>query len=394
MEVKELHDQLHGAFDELKATLSERDVEVKKLGEETAETKQVVDKIDTRLDEIETKLNRVREERNRDDDAEEREAKRAEMLLLRHGMVKGQRFDPDERLLKEFGVSPEVAKALGTDVDADGGYLVPENLRDTIIEAVVEYSDVRSLATVVTIGKGDSLRIPKEIGEFAAAWVAQRAAVPATGNPTFGNESIDVHKMYAKPLVTEEMLEDLDFDVEGWLARRIGEKFARLEGAAHVVGTGSGQPEGVLAAGTGITGITAAGAAAITADELLDLVFELDDVYERNATFLLRRSTLKMIRKLKDSDGGYIWSPGLDARAPASLLGYSYKTAPDMPAATTGNKAVVFGDFRAGYLIVDRRGVSMLRDPYSSKPYVEFYTTRRTGGGVIQPAAFKTLTMA
>lgn len=372
MEMKQLVEQLQKEWHDMKQVLDRAHEEKRKYGQELAETKQMVERFQDRLDQIETLIQRTNM-KSMDSGAEDGDA--IEVKAFDKWLRKG-----------EDGLTPEELKALSTDSDPDGGYRVPVQRSNRIIQKLTEISPIRRLATVETITLGDTLEIPREDGEFDAAWVGERESRPNTGTAKFGVEKITAHEMYAAPLASQKMLEDAGFDVENWINRKITEKFAKLEGQAFVNGDGVGKPLGLLAA-PGVTELPSGSANGITADALIDMFYELPAEYAQNGTWLMRRSTIREIRKLKDSQGNYLWQPGIAGVAPATILDRPYVEVPDMPEIAANAYAVIFGDIRRAYVVVNRRDIRMLRDPYSKKPWVEFYTTYRVGGKVVQPDA-------
>jgi len=212
--------------------------------------------------------------------------------------------------------------------------------------------------------------------------------------------NIATHEMHATPKATQKLIDDASIDVEAWVAERVAEKFANLEASAFINGDGSGKPKGILtyAAGTAfgqIEQIDSGADGAVTADGLIQLYYALKEDYAKNAAFLMRRSVLQSVRLLKEATTNqYLWQPGLAAGQPDTLLGVPVKTAADMPAAAADSLSVAVGDFKRGYLIVDRTGIRILRDPFTDKPYVKFYTTRRVGGEVVNSEAIKLLKLA
>lgn len=283
--------------------------------------------------------------------------------------------------------------ALSTGSDPDGGYLVPTETSSRIITRVFESSPLRMLATVETIG-GKEMEIPRDEGEAACGWVGETASRPETDTPQVGLSKIVAHEMYAAPRSTQAMLEDAGLDIEAWLGRKVGDKFARTEATAFFTGDGVGKPRGLLTYANGTSGATieqvVSGAATdFTFDGLKNLVFALKDPYAANASWLINRLGLRNISKLKDGEGRYLWEPNNQVGQPSLLLGYPVARAADVAAPGAGALAAAFGDFREAYTIVDRLGVSTLRDPFSAKPYVIFYTRRRVGGDVVNFEAVK-----
>jgi HK97 family phage major capsid protein len=301
------------------------------------------------------------------------------------------------------GVAALEAKALIAGVDAEGGYLAPDETERLINAALKEVSPIRAIASVREIG-GNVFRKPVSQGETAAGWVGETAARPQTATPTLQSIDFQTMELYAMPAASQTLLDDAVVDIEQWLADEVQAEFAAQEGDAFVNGDGIAKPKGFLAypivedQGQGFgeigylaTGVNGGFAAANPADRLLDLIYAPKQAYRANGRFVMNRSVVGAIRKFKDADGNYVWRPSLEAGEPATLLGFPVSEAEDMPAIAAGSHSVAFGDFARGYLIVDRVGVRVLRDPYSAKPYVLFYTTKRIGGGVQNFDAIKVL---
>lgn len=284
------------------------------------------------------------------------------------------------------------SKALSVGSNPDGGYLVPTATSNRIIEKIYESSPMRRLATVETIGT-EALEIPVDLDEAGAGWVGEEQSRPETSTPQVGVQKIPVHEIYAKPLATQKFLEDAGINVEQWLAGKIGDRFARIEATAFMTGNGILKPRGILSypAGEGrgkVLRVNSGSTAAITADSIVKMPFAVKAPYLTNANWLMKRSTVQAVMLLKDGQGQYLWRPSLTDGAPSTLAGYTVEMADDMPAVASGTLPIAFGDFRRGYTVVDRLGITTLRDPYSSKPFVEFYSRKRVGGDVVDFDAF------
>ncbi len=290
-------------------------------------------------------------------------------------------------------------KALNVGSDPDGGYWVPTAQSNRIITQVFETSPMRQLATVENIST-DALEMPTDFGEFGYGWVGEQEDRPETTTSQTGVMRIPVHEMYAMPKATQKLLEDAAIDVEGWMARKVSVRFGRVEATAHILGDGVKKPRGILtyAAGTTLPGtveqVNSGNATALTTDGFIKTMIALKEPYAGNAQWLMRRATVGAVMLLKDGDGQYIWRAGLEAGRPSILLGYAVRQAADMPAVAGNALSVAFGNFREAYTIVDRLGITTLRDPYTAKPFVLFYTRRRTGGDVVNFEAFKIMKVA
>lgn len=370
MDQKQLVDQINRQWEEMKSFLNTRLAEeTAKFGAPLGETKAAIDRFNERLDKLEVQLKRPSLGREtREENAGDAEYRAVWNKFARKG---------------EKGLSEVEIKALATDSDPDGGYLLPRNVRAGIVEKLVEFSPIRGLATIESIGLGDNLEVPKEGStNFGSGWTSERASRTETVTGTFALDKIPTFEQYAAPRATQKMLDDTSFDIEGWISRKVKDRFAILEGTAFVSGNGVTQPEGLLT-NADIAEVNSGDANLLTADGLISLFYALPEAYAKNGTFVLRRAAVKSIRLFKDSQNQYLWQPALSSSAPATVLGQPYVEAADMPTVAAGNYPVLFGDFKAGYVIVDRQDVRVLRDPYTAKPFVEFYTTRRVGGQVV-----------
>lgn len=290
--------------------------------------------------------------------------------------------------------------------DPKGGYFAPVTLSTTIDRIISEVSPIRSIAQVMNIST-NSYSAPTVTSGASAGWVGETSSRPATVAPEIDVQNYPTRELYAMPLASQTLLDDASVNIEEWLASEIQMEFAEQEGTAFVNGNGVNQPHGFLnydtvANGswawgklgyviTGTSGAFKTTAAGDNADNLMDLVYGLKNAFRQNASFVMNRSLQNDVRKMKDSQGNYFWRPGLQQGQPDSLLGYPIVEAEDMPNRAANSFSIAFGDFRRGYLIVDRTGVRVLRDPYSQKPYIQLYTTKRVGGGVKHFDAIKLL---
>jgi HK97 family phage major capsid protein len=311
--------------------------------------------------------------------------------MIRHGNV--DRLTEDER------------KAMQTGNDPDGGYLLPTPTVGRIVAKMYERSVMRQLATVVSLS-GNDLEGIVDNGEAVAGWVDEIGSRDDTSTPQVGKYRIEAHELYAQPKVTQRVIDDAAVDVEAWLAAKVADNFARVEGAAFTTGNGVGKPRGLFSYTTAATGddsrawgtfehikTGADGAFHTTkADPLQDLIGAMKDQYLGRAQWLMRREVRTALRKMKEATSDrYLWEPSLQAGQPDRLLGYAARVDQYVPTIGTGSLSLAFGDFAEAYTIVDRLGVRILRDPFTAKPYVRFYTTKRTGGGAINFEAVKFL---
>jgi HK97 family phage major capsid protein len=284
-------------------------------------------------------------------------------------------------------------KAMSVGSDPDGGYFVTPYMSPRILSIIYETSPIRQLATIETIST-DAVEYPIDDGEAGAGWVGEQETRSETTTPQVGVQRIPVHEMYAQPKATQKLLEDASVDIEAWLANKIGQRFGRLEATAFVSGNGVKKPRGFLTYPSGtargqIEQVISGHATALTFDGLIRLTTALKEEYAAGASFLMRRASIGDVLLLKDGNGQYIWRTDNQAGKPSILLGYPVYQAADLAAVGAGALAVAFGNFRQGYTIVDRLGISTLRDPFTAKPFVQFYTRKRVGGDVTNFEAIK-----
>ena len=297
-------------------------------------------------------------------------------------------------------------KAMSVGTPSDGGYLVPEEIERIIGRRLTNISPIRSIAGVREIS-GNVYKKPFMTAGPATGWVAETASRPQTNSPSLDELSFPAAELYAMPAATGALLEDSAVNLDEWIASEVEQVFAVQEGAAFVSGDGTNKPKGFLQydkvaeaswAWTKIgfieTGESAGFPEDGPADPLIDLVYALKAGYRQNASFVMNRKTQSAIRKLKDGDDNYLWQPPAQVGGRAGLLTFPVVEAEDMPDIAANSYSIAFGDFARGYLVVDRQGVRVLRDPYSAKPYVLFYTTKRVGGGVQDFDAIKLLKFA
>lgn len=285
----------------------------------------------------------------------------------------------------------EVLNALQVGTDSEGGYLVPDEFERTLVEALEEQNIFRSLAHVIQTSSGDR-KIPVVASKGTASWVDEEGTIPESDD-AFSQVSIGAYKLGTMIKVSEELLADSVFDLESYISREFARRIGNKEEEAFFTGDGSGKPLGVLAATGGAqTGVTAASATAITADELMDLYYSLRAPYRKASVFLMNDSTVKAVRKLKDANGQYLWQPSLSAGTPDTLMGRPVYTSAYMPALAAGAKGVLFGDL-SYYWVADRQGRSFKRlgELYAPTGQVGFLATQRVDGRLILPEAVKVL---
>jgi HK97 family phage major capsid protein len=351
-----------------------------------------LERIETALGAAETRLNRLMSQKSRPVLDEVRQPEPSEAKAAWEGYLRSGRMGME--------LKSGISSASGS------GVLAPTETETYIERRLAQASVFRSLATVRSVGAA-TFKKPISTAAAAAGWVAETDSRPQTDPATLDLLTFATGELYASPSATQDILDDAYINLDDWLASEIEDSFAAQEQAAFVNGDGSNKPKGFLSytlaadatASWGQIGYVASGAASDFAasapvDALIDLIYAPKAQYRPNAHFLMNRRTAAKIRKFKDSEGNYIWQPASAAGALPLLLGYPVQEIEDMPDVAAGAAPVAFGDFAKGYLIVDRAGISVLRDPYSAKPYVLFYTTRRVGGGVQNFDAIKVLKIA
>ena len=297
-------------------------------------------------------------------------------------------------------------KALNTAVAAEGGYLVDPQTSEAIRGVLKATASIRQIANVVNV-EATSYDVLVDHTEMGSGWASETASLTETGTPQIDRISIVLHELSAMPKASQRLLDDSAFDIEGWLAQRIADKFARAEAAAFVAGDGVDKPKGFLTHGKAANGSWAWGSLGYVAtgndgdfattnasDAIVDLVYALDAEYRANGAFVMNSKTAGAVRKMKDADGRFLWSDSLQAGEPARLMGYPVLIAEDMPDIASGAYAVAFGDFKYGYTVAERPDLRVLRDPFSAKPHVLFYASKRVGGDVSDFAAIKLLKFA
>ena len=302
---------------------------------------------------------------------------------------------------KDDGLRELERKALQVGVDEDGGYAVPEELDRTILNLLKDEVVMRQEATTITVG-GANYKKLVNLGGTASGWVGETDARPETDASKLGQIEPFMGEIYANPQATQTMLDDAFFNVEDWINSELAIEFAEQEEIAFTSGNGTKKPKGFLAYASTLDPdktrafgtlqhILSGAAAGVTADAIIKLVYTLRKVHRNGAKFMMNNNSLFAIRILKDSEGNYLWRPGLELGQPSSLAGYGVAENEQMPDIAADAKAIAFGNFKRGYTIVDRIGTRILRDPYTKKPFVGFYTTKRTGGMLVDSQAIKLL---
>lgn len=403
-EIKSLLEEQGKAFEAFKQANNSVIAEELKKGTADVVRKNEVDAINARLTEIADELKAVEAKANRPAlDAggltrEQAEHKSAFLKFVRKGV--------------EEGLSDLEAKALNVTTSADGGYAVPEELDRSILDLVQNLSPMRSLANVIQIGGVEYKKLVNLHGA-SSGWVGETSARTETNTPTFAEVTPYMGEVYANPAATQRMLDDAFFNVEAFLAGELATEFAIKEGTAFVTGNGTNQPKGFMdytintsadgARNFGhiqkvITGV-AGGFVATTSSSnpgntFIDVIHSMKAPLRAGARWVMNTKTLAAVRKLVDLDGNYIWRPGLTEDQPQSILGYGVTELPDMPDIATTSNPIAFGNWKRAYTIVDRFGIRTLRDPFTNKPYVHFYTTKRVGGMLVDSEAIKVLSVS
>lgn len=360
-----------------------------------AEFKSAIDRSDTAaterlnaaISEVESKLKAIEAAANRPAidlglGAKEAEYKAAFNTYLRNGDI------------TEF-------KAMSGGTLSEGGYTVPKVIDSAITKALVDISPMRSIARVINVTTSD-FRIPFSVGGTASSWIGEKAARTETAASTITEITPSFGEIYASPWVTPVLIEDSQFDIEGFVADEVSTEFARAEGAAFVSGDGSAKPKGFLSYTNVATAdatrafgslqfVVSGAATSFTSDGIVNLVHTLKAGYRQNAVFTMSKAALGAVRTLRDSTGQYLWQPSYQTGTPSTLLGYRVVEMEDMPAIAASSYSIAFGDFNRGYVVADRVGVSMLRDPYSNAPYVAYKTRKRVGGALVDSSAIKLL---
>ena len=437
MEIKDIATMLEErkkAYDELQKTVTElasAKADGKAVGDLTAKV-ETLSKACDQFDEIKTAVEDLQKKANRPQTDGEikaaadlgEEVKQFNLMLRADFQAKGRAApaDVDAKAYTEYknaffkvmtgtpldNLSSDERKAMSAGSDPDGGYLLPPSTVGRMVSKLYEQSTMRQLANVQTIST-DKLEGIVDNNEADAGWVSELGTRPDTTTPQVGKYEIQAHEMYAMPKASQKILDDAATNVEAWLAGKVADKFARVEGAGFTTGTGVGQPRGLFSYTTAATGddsrawgqfehvVTGANGAFHTtkADPLQDLIGAFKDQYLNGASWLMRRELRTDIRKMKEATSDrYLWEPSLQMGQPDRLLGYPARVDQYVPAKATGSLSLAFGNFAEAYTIVDRMGIRTLRDPYTAKPYVVFYSTKRTGGGAVNFDAVKFLKLS
>ncbi len=366
------------------------------LEEKLARINQTIDTQARRLDDIEIRQARPALA------SEQKDAQAANQSALEHKAA----FESYVRSGESANLRALEMKALSVGSNPDGGFLVPPEIETQIGYRLRAISPIRGIAGARTIS-ANVYKKPFMIAGPAAGWVGETDGRTQSATPTLDELSFPAMELYAMPAATATLLEDSAVNIDDWLAQEVERVFAVQEGAAFVTGDGNNKPKGFLGYTTvansswtwGNIGYVASGAAGAfpssnPSDVLVDLIYAVSAGYRQNAVFVMNRKTQSAIRKFKDTTGSYLWQPPATPTGRASLIGFPLLDVEDMPDISANSLSIAFGDFNRGYLVVDRAGVTVLRDPYTAKPYVLFYTTKRVGGGVQDFDAIKVMKFA
>lgn len=399
-EVKSAVEQLGTAFEEFKKTHQEELKQIKSKGSADVVTSEKLARIEKSLDQLE-EVNQKVTKAKLAQDANEEKLNKIETIVSRPGFdisakadtsMEKKVFDKWLRQGKE-SLGPDELKVLTASNDNTAGYLAPPEYVQELIKGIVEISPIRSIARVRST-TNRSVQIPKRTSTFAATFVAEQGTRSETTGYQVGMEEIPTHELYALVDISEQELEDSVFNLEQEMTSEFTEQFAKAEGNAFVSGNSVGKPEGIVTNSS--VGVTASGvSASLNANSLISLYHAVKPDYSRNGTFVMNRSTLAAVRKLQDGSGQYVFQAGfsLQVGVPNTILGAPYVEATDVADVGSSTKPIYFGDFRRGYLIVDRVSMSVMRDPFTqaTSGNVRYIARRRIGGQVILPEAIQIL---
>ncbi|MFC0410979.1 phage major capsid protein, partial [Roseomonas elaeocarpi] len=400
-EIKGLIEKINRSFDEYKSTNDNRLKQIEQKGAADPLTTEKLSKIDGDLKKLSDELLELGKKSNRPggpggdvkpgEGPAHREHRDAFNAFARRG-------EGSEREVNALAV-----KAMSTLVPADGGYLVPEIVDRNILNLLRDENPMRQYANQITVSSPDYKRLVNLHGA-GTGWVGETDARPATNTPQLAEIVAFMGELYANPQVTQTLLDDAAVDLEAWLAGELAQEFGLAEGAAFITGDGVKKPKGFLAYPTAatkdatralgtfehiVTGVAGGFAASNPGDLLVSLIYRLKSGYRTGARWYTNSSTLATVRTWKDGQGNYLWQPNAQAGEPGTLLGFPIADMEQMPDVAAGALPIAFGDMRRAYTIVDRIGTRTLRDPYTNKPYVGFYTTKRVGGMAVDTQALK-----
>lgn len=427
-ELKALLDEQAKTFEQFKVKNDTALAQIEKMGQKDAVTDAELKKLNEGLDaigvelksfadnrdELEAKMNRLSLGGGSDGEVEAKTAAEFGRQVGDAGFgvdqLKAYKAGLDTYLRKGPDFRDLDRKAMSVGSDPDGGYFVTPDMTGRLVKKLFETSPMRQVASVVTIGT-DALEGMIDNDEASCGWVGESQTRSETDTPQVGKWSIPVNEVYALPKATQKVLEDGAMNVEQWLMDKVADKIARTENTAFMTGNGNLKPRGLFDYTTAATADAtrawgtfehvatgSSGAFDVSSkngtEKIITLVHKLKAGYRNNARFMMSRDTLATVRGLKDSTYQYIWQPSVQAGQPSTLFGFGVVEAEDSPAIAANSLSIAFGDFREAYQIVDRVGLSVLRDPYTSKGFVLFYARKRTGGGAVNFEAAKFLKFA
>ncbi len=403
LETKEALENLTRSFESFKTVNDQRLAEIEQRGQADGLTEEKLDRLNQEMDRLQAVANGLQTAAQRpvlSAKADQDTARLERKKRFFDGFIrKGQEQHLADNLDQ---------KALSTTVGAEGGFAVPLELDQLIEKRLRSLSPVRAEANVIAIGSSKYKKLVN-VGGITSGWISETGARVETDTPNLQEIEPPLGEIYANPAATQTMLDDASFDVERWLSEELAEEFSVQENDAFVNGSGVNKPKGFLQYVTSSaddatrifgqiqalkTGVAGDWAAADPADILVDMIHAMKSGYRSGAKFYMNTGLLAEIRKFKDVDGNYLWRPGLESGAPATLLGYPVVEVAEMPAKAASSLSVCFANMKRAYSITDRMGARILRDPYSNKPYVHFYTTKRVGGAVTNDQAIKLLQFA
>ena len=396
LETKEALENLTRSFETFKSANDERLVEIESKGQADVLTEDKLARMGKELDRLQAKANSLQAAANRPNLSVKQDMDAVQIEK------KNQFFNGFIRKGHELTLDQ---KSLSTSVDTDGGYAVPVELDQLIEKRLRDLSPIRAEANVVAIGSAKYKKLVN-VGGITSGWISETGARVETNTPTLQEIVPPLGEIYANPAATQTMLDDANFNVEKWLSEELAEEFSYQENGAFVNGNGTNKPKGFLQYTVSTdeddarafgeiqalkTGVSGDWAGSDPSDILVDMIHAMKSGYRGDAKFYMNTSLLAEIRKFKDTDGSYLWRPGLESGSPATLLGYPVVEVADMPVKAASALSVCFANMKRAYTVTDRMGTKILRDPYSNKPYVHFYTTKRVGGAVTNDQAIKLL---
>ncbi|MCF8473084.1 MAG: phage major capsid protein [Emcibacter sp.] len=399
LETKEALENLTRSFENFKSANDERLADIESKGQTDVLTEEKLTRMNKELDELSLKANRLHAASHRPNLSLKEDQDMVQLEQKKHFFNGFIRKGHEQKLDQ---------KALSTAIDTDGGFAVPIELDQEIEKRLRDLSPIRADANVVAIGSSRYKKLVN-VGGITSGWISETGARVETNTPTLQEIIPPLGEIYANPAATQTMLDDANFNVERWLSEELAEEFSYQENDAFVNGNGTNKPKGFLQYTVSTaddssrtfgqlqalkTGVAGNWAVSDPSDILVDIIHAMKSGYRSAAKFYMNTSLLAEIRKFKDVDGNYLWRPGMESGTPSTLLGYPVVEVSDMPTKAASSLSLCFANMKRAYTITDRMGTKILRDPYSNKPYVHFYTTKRVGGAVTNDQAIKLLQFA